>query len=106
MTTGSMTPNDLYAKARERVEEIRGFYIHLAIYLLVNAALFIIDVFTGEGWFFMWVLFGWGIGVAAHAVTLFFSGSRFAAEWEERKIESYVREMEANADHQERVSPR
>ena len=64
-----MNTEDRYQKAKKRVNEIRGFYTHLGVYLLINAMLFLINITTSPDmlWFF-WPLFGWGLGVAMHAV--------------------------------------
>ncbi len=35
-----------YEKARKRVEEIKGFYTHLLTYVLVNLALFVLNLIT------------------------------------------------------------
>ena len=81
------TDSERYERARRRVQEARGFYIHVLVYVVVNAGLFAIDIATGGGadWFY-WPLLGWGIGLAAHAL-VYFSGGRFlGAEWEERGI--------------------
>lgn len=55
-----------YERARKRVREIRGFYSHLAIYLIVNAGLLAINLLTSPFslWFY-WPMLGWGLGVAA-----------------------------------------
>ena len=82
-----MNTEDKYQKARRRVEEIRGFYIHLVVYVLVNAFLFLIDITTSPGVFwFYWPLMGWGIAVALHALRVFGSGGLSGTDWEERKI--------------------
>jgi len=81
------TNNDeAYKRARKRVEELRGFYSHLAIYLAVNLCLFILNMVTSrEHLWFYWPLIGWGIGVLIHAVSLVLEGP-LSARWEERKI--------------------
>ena len=80
-----MNTEDKYKKARRRVEEIRGFYIHLVVYVLVNAFLFLIDSTTSPGVFwFYWPLMGWGIAVVLHALRVF--GGTFGSNWEEKKI--------------------
>jgi hypothetical protein len=53
--------------------------------------LFIIDWATGDGWWFYWPLFGWGMGVALHALGVFVLDRAFGAEWEERKIDELVK---------------
>ncbi len=85
-----MEDKELYERARQRVEEIKGFYVHLTTYVLVNLGLFIINALTSPGnWWFIWPLFGWGIGVVAHAIGTF-GGGFFGAAWEERKIKEIV----------------
>lgn len=82
-----MDENASYERAKKRVEEIKGFYVHFTVYLLVNAGLFIINMLTdpGELWF-RWPLLGWGIGVAIHAISVFGVGHLWGPEWEARKI--------------------
>ena len=86
-----MEEQEKYARARKRVEEIKGFYTHLVVYILVNLALFVINLVTGEGqyWFFL-PLIGWGIGIVAHAVSVFGQAWFWGADWEERKIKEIM----------------
>ena len=74
-----------YERARKRVKELKGFYTHAAIYVLVNTMLFVINLLTGGGWWFYWPLLGWGIGLGAHALNVFGFGGRLGQNWEERK---------------------
>ena len=78
-----------YKQAKERVEALKGFYAHLAVYIAVNAGLFLMSMVTGGFWF-IWPLLGWGIGLAAHAVSVFIIAGRFGPGWEERKIREYM----------------
>ena len=41
MTTG-MSEEEIYRQARKRVEEKKGFYVHFAVYIIVNIILVII----------------------------------------------------------------
>ncbi|MFN3235844.1 MAG: 2TM domain-containing protein [Pseudomonadales bacterium] len=71
-------------QAQERIDELRGFYSHLASFVGVNLFLFMINVVTSPGsWWFIFPLGGWGIGMFCHAFSVFFSG----AKWEERKMQ-------------------
>lgn len=75
-----------FRAAIKRAEELQGFYVHLLIYLVVNAGLFLINLLgKGEdgGWWFFWPLAGWGIGVLVHALTTF--TGLFSDSWKERK---------------------
>ncbi len=66
---------DRYEQAKKRVEEIKRFYVHLVVYVLVNLGLFAINMIASPGhvWFF-WPALGWGIAVAIHAATLIIEG--------------------------------
>jgi hypothetical protein len=76
-----------YARAKKRVKEIKDFYQHLTTYLVINALLFVINMLTSPGYlWFYWPLFGWGIAVAIHAMSVFGTGRLWGKEWEDRKI--------------------
>jgi hypothetical protein len=76
-----------YQKAKERVEELKGFYVHLATYLIINFGIFLINILTNRDnlWFY-WPLIGWGVGLAIHAFVVFGFEGPFGRHWEERKI--------------------
>lgn len=78
------------ARARRRVAALKGFYIHLFIFVLVLAGLTIINAAAGGPWWVLWVLLGWGAGVLAHALTVFGQSSRAIAGWEERKLKEFL----------------
>jgi hypothetical protein len=76
-----------FQQAKKRVEEIKGFYTHLAIYAIVSIGLLLIDLVAGKSsWWFYWPLLGWGIAVAIHAVVVFVVEGTRGQAWEERKI--------------------
>jgi len=54
-------------RTERHTRELRDFQAHLTAYLLVNLALFLINVATPGSWWFYWPLLGWGAGVLAHA---------------------------------------
>jgi hypothetical protein len=67
-----MEDRELYERAKQRVEARIGFYKHLAVYVVVNVLLIIINLSTTPGrYWFKWPLLGWGIGLALHAVSVF-----------------------------------
>lgn len=89
-----MQDEQAYQDARKRVEARIGFFIHLAVYVVVNAILIVIDLTTSpnELWFY-WPLLGWGIGIAFHAAKVFLP-ERCAAcidRWVERETEKELR---------------
>lgn len=54
--------------AARRLLHDRGFVIHFAAYLAVNALLIVINLVAtpGKYWFY-WPLLGWGLGIVGHA---------------------------------------
>ena len=73
-------------QARKRVRDLRGFYVHVAVYVVVIAGIALINWVTNPSyWWVVWPMIGWGIGLGAHAVSVFFEGSLLGPEWEERK---------------------
>ena len=86
-----MDEQERYERARKRVEDIKGFYTHLVVYVLVNLGLFILNLVTerGQYWFFF-PLIGWGIGLVAHGVSVFGPGWFWGPDWEDRKIKELM----------------
>jgi hypothetical protein len=93
-----MRNDPAYEHARRRVADLRGFYVHLAAFAIVNAFLFLLNVISDPDnlWFF-WPLLGWGIGLAAHAAYVFLLDSRLGKDWEDRKIREYMADEERRA---------
>jgi hypothetical protein len=88
--------DEKYEKAKKRVEEIKGFYSHLIVYICVNAALAIIDLVTppvGVYWFW-WPLMGWGIGLFFHGMGVFVFSKFPGKQWEKKKIEEVMKQMD------------
>jgi len=80
-----------YKEAKARVDELRGFWSHFVVYLIVNAGLLIINLITSphQLWFY-WPLIGWGIGLFAHGFHVFGAQRIMGKDWEERKIKKYM----------------
>ena len=80
-----------YYEARKRVEEIKGFYGNLIVYIVVNIGLMVINLLTSPEylWFF-WPMLGWGIGVLFHGMKVFNYMPFFGKEWEEKKIKEFM----------------
>ena len=64
--TEELDPRDVAIK---RLKEKRDFWSHVAAYVVVNAFLVMIWAVTMPGGYFwpIWVMGGWGIGLALHA---------------------------------------
>ncbi|MBT8185911.1 MAG: 2TM domain-containing protein [Eudoraea sp.] len=84
-------------RARKKVEEMKGFYIHFAVYILINmfilVSIFLATSREGESF---WKLghfataFFWGIGLLFHATHVFNLNPFFGKRWEEKQIQKYI----------------
>ena len=89
-----MTEDERYNAARKQMLEIKGFYSHLTVYILVNAGLAILNLLTSpDHIWFVWPLFGWGIGLASHGFSVFAPYKLFGRDWEERKTRDIMNKM-------------
>lgn len=101
--------NNKRLAARRRVEELKGFYIHATVYVLVNIAIIAVSVtarmshgdsfteaFFNIGSFFTAIF--WGIGLAFHASKAFRYNPFFGKDWEQRKIRQFMEEDQKEAE--------
>jgi hypothetical protein len=69
-----MTEEELRKIARKRAKAKTAFYIHLIVYVVVNALLVLIWYFTSHSSGLPWFVFplvGWGIALVIHGITAF-----------------------------------
>jgi hypothetical protein len=63
---------DEVAYATTKVNRRIGFYIHLAVFVIVNTLLVAVNLVTSaQHLWFVWPLMGWGLGIAVHALLIF-----------------------------------
>lgn len=93
-----------YIRAKKRVKEIKGFYIHLMVYIIVNVFISGIIIYglmsSGDsfqetisnfGVYSTWLF--WGIGMFFHWMGVFgFKSIGFGKDWEEKKIQEMMDE--------------
>jgi hypothetical protein len=91
-----------YLKAQKRLKEIKGFYMNLFWYLIVNViwVLVIINLnaedsflqygFLGKGYGLIANVLFWGIGLFIHWFVVFGRHLTFSKRWEERKIKELI----------------
>lgn len=86
--------DERYFAAQKRVKSIKGFYIHLLVYVLVNIFLIIQIYIQNKNEFWRWESFSvalfWGIGILSHGTSVFGSNLLFSKNWEERKIKELM----------------
>ena len=93
--TNKMSEEAIYEEAKKRVEEKKGFYKHLVVYIVVNLILVIIWAFPagrGHPWF-LWVLGFWGLGVLFNYLNVFVWTSKGSKEAIEKEAERIRREQ-------------
>lgn len=102
------TQEHKYLLAKKRVEKIKGFYVHLAVYIIVNIFISGIIVYgltkdsgneyrfkeaiTHFGTYSTWLF--WGIGLFFHWLGVFGSNLFFGKDWEKRQVEKYMNDKD------------
>lgn len=101
--------DESYNNAYRKVKRLRGFYSHLRVYIFVNIIVIIAnlnkELFT-EGlhssgltqWETYSTAFFWGIGLAAHGLSVFGRDIFFSSDWEQKKIQKYMEKEAANTN--------
>ena len=88
-------------RAKKRVQELKGFYVHLAVYVIINTFISTMKIvqnlgngesfneaFWDFGTFAVWIF--WGIGMFFHAVKVFSYNPFFGKNWEQKQIQKYM----------------
>jgi len=92
---------DKYQRAKKKIQELKGFYIHLAVYIVINTFI-LVNIYLHTHNFWKWphfvTLAGWGIGLAFHAFKVFDYNPIFGKDWEERQIQKYIEKDKEEMD--------
>jgi len=93
-TNNQFQEEEVYMRAKKRLDKLIGFYWHLAVYVVVNLFLIIlIGVNSSEGFFhfgtFSTPIF-WGIGLLFHFLGVFGPNFIFGKNWEQRKMKEFM----------------
>ena len=100
---------EAYFRAKHRTDQIRGFYTHCAIYLIVNGVITMIkvnrnlnngetlneaffDLSTGMSWMV------WGFGLCFHAFYVFGLPLLLGKNWEQEKLKKFMDEELGNTN--------
>lgn len=88
---------DKYFMAKKKVESIKGFYGNLFAFVVVNAVLIFINLYTSpQNLWFYWPLMWWGLGVIFHGLKVFEVFPVIGKDWEERKIKEFMEKEKQN----------
>jgi len=91
-----------YLKAKKRVKDIKGFYSHLSVYVIINIFISgiiiyglsydgnerIEKIFTNFGVYSTWLF--WGIGLFFHWLGVFGFKNILGKSWEDKKIKELI----------------
>lgn len=90
-----------YMTVKKRVEELKKFYKHLTVYIVINLFISAMKIRRNLGngetleeaifdfnTFAVWIF--WGIAIVIQAFKLFGLNFMFGRDWEERKIRKYM----------------
>lgn len=93
-TTKDETTNVQTAQERiafKKAQRLRGYYLHLLMYLVINVGCIAINLLTSPDklWFFGALLF-WGLGLIVHTLTIFVLDKYFTGEWELAQVEKLL----------------
>ena len=91
-----------YLRAKKKVETLKGFYSHLAAYIIINTSIILVlaNVF-GKGetdfsdWGIYFTSFFWGFGLVSHGIYVlfvFYFRNNLLKRWEEKKIKKFLEE--------------
>ncbi len=90
------TEEQKYLRAKKKVKSIKGFYVHLMVYILVNGFILLSEALSEGGWRIFWewqsysTMIFWGIGLAFHAFGVFGMDFILGKSWEDRKINEFM----------------
>jgi transcriptional regulator with XRE-family HTH domain len=75
-------------EAFRHVRRLRGFYVHVFQYFVVNLGLAAINlIFMPHRLWVLWVIAGWGLGLLGHAFMVFRPAWFLGPEWERAQVE-------------------
>jgi len=96
-------------RARRRVAELKGFYTHLMVYIVINTIIVVVklvgtsyygETFMGPFWHFstfgVWIF--WGIGLVFHASRVFGFIPFLGRDWEDRQIQKIINQEKKEAE--------
>jgi uncharacterized membrane protein YhaH (DUF805 family) len=87
--------DEKYEEAKKRVKQLKAFYNHLLIYIVINALLFAINFVVSPGaWWFYWITIFWGIGVLWQGLAIVSRRRFLGKDWEDKKIKEYMEKEE------------
>ena len=88
----------IYRKARKRVKQKKGFFIHFSVYIAVGVFFLTMNLVTDpwDLWFF-YPLLPWGVALLIHYFSIFGLPGKervLTQKWEEKEMEKEIQRLE------------
>ena len=106
-----MDKNIAKQAAEKRVKELKGYYRHIVVFIVVNGLLYLLqtgiltsllpDAFPKESYYYEWIttnILIWALILVVHTLILFRHKVTFFKKWEERQIQKYMDEDRSHID--------
>lgn len=103
--------NTARESAKKRIKELKGYYSHITIFVVVNGILLLLktgvltsllpEAFPKESYYYDWInanILIWGLILVVHTLILFRHKFTFFKKWEERQIQKYMDEDSGKID--------
>ncbi|MAO18561.1 2TM domain-containing protein [Flagellimonas marinaquae] len=97
--------------AKKRVKELKGYYRHIFIFIVVNGFLYLLktgvlnsllpETFPKESYYYDWInanILIWAVLLVVHTLILQRHKFTFFKRWEERQIQKYIEEDRNKVD--------
>lgn len=90
-----------FDRAKKKVEQLKGFYIHFVVYIIANIVIDVVKInrnlnngetfqeaFFDFGTIALWLV--WGIAILFHAFAVFGFDYILGKNWERKKLKEYM----------------
>lgn len=102
-----------YIRAKNKVKQIKRFYTHLTVYIIINLIIFIrgnIEIFLENDvenknlldwidWNIFYTPVLWGIGLFFHGMFVFQNRFKGLKNWEDRKMKEFLEKEEEDLQY-------
>ncbi len=96
-TSADVMERHRYLRAQNRLKELKAFYIHLMVYLIINSVIVYVNIEHEE--VMALSSFGtailWGIGILVHAAVVFLPNFILGQNWEEMKVQQIFKKYKS-----------
>ena len=94
-TISEQTQTYLEAEAIKYVKNVKDFYKHLVVFIIVSPCLVAFNAWLTPGvWWVVWAIGPWAFAIAMHILAVFGFLKFLGPDWEQRQFQKRMREHE------------